>query len=85
MLIVDRAMVGVHASKIEAMSELGVLINTMANKGIIDKEDALTIVEVAFMSAGDLKKKTEEAKAEAKKVMDGKLKELLKEMLEGLE
>lgn len=85
MLIVDRTMVGVHASKIEAMTELGVLINTMANKGIINKEDALTIVEAAFMSAEDLEKKAEEAKVNAKKIIDDKLKELLEEMLEGLE
>ena len=84
MLMVDRTMVGVHASKIDAMTELGVLINTMANKGIINKEDALTIVEAAFMSAEELHKKAEEAKAEAKKVVDDKLKELLKEMLDDL-
>jgi len=85
MLMVNGAMVGVNASKIEAMTELGVLINTMANKGIINKEDALTIVDAAFMSAEDLKKKADEAKANAKKAMDDKLKELLKEMLEELE
>ena len=85
MLMVDRTMVGVHASKIEAMTELGVLIHAMANKGIINKEDALTVAEAAFMSAEDLEKRAEEAKANAKKVMDDKLKELLKEMLEELE
>ena len=88
MLMVDKTMVGVHASKLEAMTELGILINAMANKGIIDKEDALTIVDAAFMSEEDLHKKAEEVKSkvkEAKKAMDDKLKELLKEMLEELE
>ena len=85
MLMVDRTVVGVYASKIEAMTELGILINTMANKGIINKEDALTIVEAAFMDKEELKKRADEAKANAKKAMDDKLKELLKEMLEELE
>ena len=85
MLMVNGAMVGVNASKIDAMTELGVLINTLANKGIINKEDALTIVEAAFMDKEELKKRADEVRANAKKAMDDKLKELLKEMLEELE
>ena len=85
MLVVDKTMVGVSASKLDAMTELGILINTMASKGMIDKEDALNIVEAAFMSKEELKKRADEAKANAKKAMDDKLKELLKEMLEELE
>lgn len=85
MLMVNGAMVGVNASKIDAMTELGVLINTLASKDIINKEDALTIVEAAFMDKEELKKRADEARANAKKAMDDKLKELLKEMLEELE
>ena len=85
MLMVDRTTVGVHASKLDAMTELGVLINTLASKDIINKDEALMIVEAAFMDREELRQRAEEAKANAKKAMDDKLKELLKEMLEELE
>ena len=59
MLMVDRTMVGVYASKLDAMTELGLLIRAMANKGMIDKDEALMIVEVAFMDKEELKKMAE--------------------------
>ncbi len=85
MLIVDNTMVGVHASKIDAMTELAMLIYTMSKKGMLDKQDVLAVVDAAFMPEEELAKKAEEAKAQVQKATDDKLKKLLKEMLEELE
>ena len=85
MLIVDKQMVCVNASKIDAMTELGILIHAMVNKGTIDESDVKMIVEAVFMDEEELKKKAEEAKARTEKVINDKLKEVLKDMLDELE
>lgn len=84
MLMVDGMTVGCCASRINAMAELATLIKVMAEKEMIDKQDALFLVDAAFMSEEELKQKADEAKKNMKKETNAELKKLLQEMLNDL-